>query len=483
MTLFKKLIVIACLLVGFTACQDRWEEHTTNEAVLGESVMQVISETPKLSKFNELVVKAGLDQELNSSKAFTVWAPSNEALQNLDQAIVNDPVRLKQFVSNHISYQQYFTHTPLPASSRIKTLSGKLIFWDRQAALVDGAGIEEANTYAGNGVLHIVNAPLFPRLNAWEFLAGTAFGQRQKAYLQSLEETVFVPGLATQIGVEPETGMPVYEPNTGYVQQNRFFQQVYNLANEDSVYSFVLLTDEAFEAETDRFRKYYTTGSADSTTTLTNWAVSKDLVFRGVYTKETIPAVLVSRSGVQVHIDKNAIVHEERTSNGVVFVVNNLQVAPEQKIKTMRVEGEAIFNNRTSRMSHPDKAGNVTLQQRRDIDGTTFTYLRATAHSISGLWLRYTLPNVPATKYKVYWRVHNDFQTALFQQQVAFRNPDATELPYIDIEPTTSPLRQEIGEYTVDRYGNLNVYLRSAMSTNNALNPLTLDYLELVPVF
>ncbi|ALI99869.1 fasciclin domain-containing protein [Rufibacter tibetensis] len=485
MDVFKKLLMLALILAGFSACKDAWEDHTKlNDPALSSNLMQEISINPRTSRFSELLVQTGLSEVLGSSKSFTVWAPSNEALQNLDQNVLNNPDRLKQFVSNHISYQQYFTHTTLPASSQIKTLSGKNIFWNKSAGTVDGARIAVANLYAGNGVLHLIDAPLTPRLNSWEFLIGTNLSPRQKAYMQSLEERVFVDSLAVQTGVDPTTGKPVYDPATGFVQQNQFFQRVYNIANEDSVYTFIMLTDEAYTAEFNRFQKFFATSTADSTNALTNWAVTKDLAFRGIYTKETLPQTLVSRSGVQVSINKNAVVREERTSNGIVLLVNSLTVANQEKIRPIRVEGESIFDIRASRLSHPDRAGNVSIQTRRSaIPGETFRYLRATGHGISGLWLRYVIPNVNSTKYKVYWSVINDFQAASFNQRLVLGTPDATVFPYKAVEASSLPVRQELGEYSVAKYGNLNAFLRSAMSTNNALNPLTLDYLELVPVF
>ncbi|GGK77732.1 hypothetical protein GCM10011405_26910 [Rufibacter glacialis] len=476
---------MAFLLAGFTACKDAWEDHTDqNDQALTKNLMQEISSNSRLTRFHDLLVKTGLNQVLESSKTFTVWAPTNEALQNVDQNILNNPERLKQFVSNHISYQQYFSHTPLPATNQIKTLSGKNVLWNKANATVESAKIEEANKYTANGVLHIVGAPLTPKMNSWEFLTSTNLSPRQKAYMQSLDERVFVDSLAVQTGVDPATGRPVYDPATGFVQQNQFFQRVYNLANEDSVYTFIMLTDEAYSAEFSRFQKFFSTSTTDSTNALTNWAVTKDLAFRGAFTKETLPPTLVSRSGVQVQIDKSAVVREERTSNGMVLVVNKLTVANQEKIKPIRVEGESIFDIRALRLSHPDKAGNVSVQTRRSgTSGENYRYLRATGHGVSGLWLRYVIPNVNSTKYKVYWSVINDFQADPFNQRIVLGTLDATAFPYKAVAASTLPVREELGEYTAAKYGNLNAFLRSALSTTNALNPLTLDYLELVPVF
>src|SRR5688572_30518093 len=101
---YKFLLVAVCALV-FSACK-KWDDHVevTNQD-LKQNLLQAISADANLSTFRELIKKTGLDSLLQSSKTFTVWAPVNSALQNLDPAIINDNTQLKAFVLNHISFQ------------------------------------------------------------------------------------------------------------------------------------------------------------------------------------------------------------------------------------------------------------------------------------------------------------------------------------------------------------------------------------------
>lgn len=494
MTSFKKLICFAFLLAAFASCRDKWEEYSElNDPVLAENLMQEIRKNPALSTFSDYLVRTEYDKLLASSKSFTMWAPTNEALQNLDQNIVNDPERLKQFVANHISYQQFFTHVALPEDSRIRTLSGKYIMWDKPASKVNEASITTADKYVGNGVMHIIDAPLLPKMSSWEFLSSSTLSPRQKAFMQSLVYTTFIDSLATQTGVDPVTGRPVYDSLPGKVQRNRFFQQAYDLSNEDSLYTFVMLTDEAFASEHNKFRKFYATSTPDSTDALTSWAIVKDLAFRGIHTLDNLPDTLVSRSRVKVHIDKSAVVRVERTSNGIVYVLNSLNVKPVDKLLPIRVEGEAIIPVRSQVIGSltaplPDKAGSVNMRTRRRDDTEIYRDVIAQGHSISGFNIRYRIPNVYAATYQVYWVAVNDFNfvgspgvLTPFSQRIAFQDASVVSLPYTDVNPHDHE-RVLLGEYTVERYGSLNAFLVSAMSTNNTVNPLTLDYLELVPV-
>src|SRR6478672_7909719 len=108
---FKKecLLLALIFLTAITSCK-KWQDHTaiTNQD-LTKDLYTTIKEEPTLSRFAELITLARLDSLLRSSKSFTVWAPSNNALNGLDPAIVADTSKLRRFVMNHISYQLYFT--------------------------------------------------------------------------------------------------------------------------------------------------------------------------------------------------------------------------------------------------------------------------------------------------------------------------------------------------------------------------------------
>ncbi len=98
--LFFTLVISGC---------NKWKDHTeVVQQDLSQNLLQAISSNPDVSKFREYVGLAGLDSTLQASKTFTVWAPTNTALQTIDPAVVADKVKLKAFILNHISNQLYF---------------------------------------------------------------------------------------------------------------------------------------------------------------------------------------------------------------------------------------------------------------------------------------------------------------------------------------------------------------------------------------
>lgn len=480
---YKNSLLLVFIFLAIVGCKDKWEEHNeVGDPILRGNLAQQIKGNPELSEFYTYLEKTGYDKILSASKSYTVWAPTNTALQNLDQEIVRDQDKLKLLVANHISLQQYFTHSELPdTTSRIVTLNGKYITWDKLKGKVDNAHIVEADGYAKNGAFHIIDAPLQPMMNSWEFLTGTEISPKQSAFMESLTHDIFVDSLSTQIGVDPVTGRPVYDSLQGTIQVNRFLLEAYDLSNEDSLYTFIMLTDAAYEEAYDKLEAYYTTSTPDSTVQATLWAVTKDLAFKGAYMPEELPEVLVSRFGVKVQINPQHIERVEKTSNGVVYVLNHLDIKLEDKLLPIIVEGESIYYIRNAVISHPDKAGSISIRARRNDQGEIFTDLLAYNHDISGFHIRYRVPDVYAATYKVYMTTFNDFNTGIiYQQKLAFGSPEATELPYVDVNLYYQ--KTLLGEYTVDQYGDVDIYLVGAASTADTANPLNLDYIEMVPV-
>jgi uncharacterized surface protein with fasciclin (FAS1) repeats len=167
---FKKsclLLLAIGMSTVFTACK-KWENHNAvTDAQLSKNLMDEINQDASLSTFSGYLVKTGYDKVIASSKTFTVWAPNNTAMQSVDQAILNDTIRLKQFIGNHIANQSYAT-TEVQTSMRVKIFNGKNVTFTRTT--FEEANIVQANKYVGNGILHVIDKAIVPKLSIWEYL-------------------------------------------------------------------------------------------------------------------------------------------------------------------------------------------------------------------------------------------------------------------------------------------------------------------------
>jgi len=469
-----------------SACKKEWDNHDAiTEVALNKTLLQQIAETPELSTFNSYLVKTGYDKVLASSNSFTVWAPTNTAMQGLDPAVIADTARLKQFIKNHISYQAYFIRMAQP-SLKIKTLSGKNITFTKTT--FDDAKIIIADVYVKNGVLHTIDLAAAPKLNAYEYMLSTTLATKQRDFIQGLIHTEIDTSRGVRLYVDPVTKKTVFAQGTTFpVLKNTYFQKVADISSEDSLITYVILNDAAFDAERNKIGKYYNVStSATVTDTLTKFAVVKDLVFNHVYDANNLPDSLISISGVKIHLDKNAIIETRQLSNGVAYVVSSIGYTLFQnKIPNIIIQGEIPDSVRTP--SSP------VIKTKQSPAGVRYTDLEVSSITSSPdplYYYRYKAI-VNSAKYQVYWRSVNDIYTSAFNMKVDFSTtshyPKAAEPPLATVGYNSSGVLNYnevyLGTYTPANYGSLYTFLVSATGVTSTVPvALTLDYIKLVPV-
>ena len=489
-TILPVLLFALCL----TACK-KWDDHTkVDDAALTRTLADEISQRPDLSRFYEYLKKTGLDKELSSSKTYTVWAPVNDALQNLDPAVIADTVRLRQFIGNHISNQSYYVRNA-QAPVRVPMLNGKRVLFT--GAKFDDANLTEADKSMGNGVLHVVSktAPVYP--NAWELVNDTKANFQQSAFILTLTRKVFDATNAVVDSINSQTGRPVYRPGTDSVLRNSFNTDVYDLQSEDKQYTYFILNDAALSTETGKLNPYFKTSTADSTRSLAQFAVVKDLIVEGELPLAQLPVLLSSKFGVKIPIDKSKIVETRRLSNGIAYVISGIGFDVKEKITAVVVQGENYrgFFDATGAVVTP-RQNNVSAVMVRSrvnpVTGLPFTDLFVYNHGISALSVLYRAPNLSSVKYKVYWVAVNDtlivdrtnaVVPAVFNQRLAMGTFNANFLPNatgLSVAPL-SYTEIYLGDWVQASYGGLNMFLTAAASTAAALNKLNLDYIRLVP--
>lgn len=451
----KKNIFCALLFVAFSglllsSCE-KWDKHNEiTDPNVSKDLFQRIQENTNLSKFAELLVKSGYDKVIASSQTYTVFAPTNAALATLDPAIVSDDAKLKAFVANHITNQ--LQNASVTGEVRVQMISGK--YNNLQNGKFDDAAITEANLYAKNGYLHIIDKMVPVLSNAWGFVqADASMPAKQKAFLLSLTDS---------------TGT------------NAFLRNVYDLRDEKKQFTFFTMVDTAWDSEVNRYKQYFVTGTTDSTANLAANAVVTDFAVEGVYTQASLPDTILSKYGTKVGIDKNAIVQTIKVSNGIVYVMKKLTVLPKHKFRQYVIQGENYD------FSRQDKR-NVTFFRDKfnPVTNTDFTDVLVFNHDVAQFYLGYRLRNVPNLKFKAYWvALHDNINnnTGTFQQLLAIGTPFATTLPYITVQPNNYN-EVYLGEFTITSFRPiLDVHLTAANSTNDDANKITVDYIRLEPV-
>lgn len=483
------------MAVVIAGCKKTWDERNAVDLPqLDQTLFEYISADPSLSTFAGYLTKTGYDKVLSSSKSFTVWAPDNNALKNIDVAVLNDAEALKRFVGNHISNQSYFTSSAQSAIV-IRVMNGKNITFTKTN--FEQSTITQGDVYVKNGVLHKVDAASTPKPNAWEFLQTSSAATAQKDFINGLDFMDLDTSKGVLLYKDPVTQKGVYQEGTTFkVQRNRYFQQVANISSEDSLVTFIILSNAAFESEKLKLADYHKQTNPLISDTLTKWSVVKDLVINKVYQPNELPDSLTTVTGVKIHLDKSAIIETRLLSNGIAYVVNKIDYkVMENKIPTVVLQAEFPDSLRVP--------GAVSTRIKQDPMGKRYTDLQTGSITSSPgplYYYRYKA-KVNSVKYEVYWRAVNDVLSAPIAMRVDFNTSKSfVTLPTL---PTTgyntvpsiiglsadNQLYKDafkevyLGTYTAENFGNLYLFLLSSLGATSSLpTALSLDYIKLKPV-
>lgn len=476
MNIYKQLhtiLHIAFLSVTIFACTDKFDDHVAvTDPIVNDNLFEQLTKNSNVSEFNKLLVKSGYDKVLEASKTYTVFAPSNTAIAALDPAIVNDDARLKYFVANHIAISAFRTDMASD-SLTVKMLTGKnLIFLQSK---IDEVDISTPNKFASNGIFHIIDGLLNPKLSIWEYLKANNTTYEQAAFITALDTVNIYPNGAG---------------NTGNVlADNEFTRETFNIRNEEGKYTLFLMQNAALNAEVTKLLPYLSRPSADTTKLISTEYALRDMVFAGELKVANLPDTLISKFGVKVPINRGNIVQTIKSSNGLIHIVSSMNVNLIHRLVTTKIEGE------NPRQFIPgDKRGNIFYRQKLDNNGIEFKDLMVQNHAISQFLVNYTTPILYSTQYKVSWRAINDIQSNTFQQKLlvgtvsqattgGLYTGSIMSFPYTTVSVKDYVDINLIGTFTLTAAGSVPLTLVGA--NNNATtgtNTLSLDYIKLVPI-
>jgi hypothetical protein len=494
MRLKKEYLLLAAMFtILFNGCK-KWDDHTAivNQD-LTRDLSQAVKEESSLSKFAELVTQAGLDSLLQSSKTYTVWAPSNTALATLDPSIPADINKLRSFILNHVSNQLYFTRDA-QTKKRIAMLNGK--YNNFLGNKFEDATITTADRYVKNGVLHIIDKSILVLPNLWEYINSTTTTYQQNKFIAGLNFETFDPSLAIIDSISSSTGQPVYHPGTGIVIKNTYNERVYDTRHESKQFTYFVIADAGLILKADSLKNYYATGVPATTDSLTRWTVVKDMLIDTLYpTAASLPAVLVSKFGQTIPVNSAAIIETKKVSNGIVYVLSESAINTVSRFPQIIIQGESPTGFQS------DKTANTSYRIRLNpVTNQVFSDILVSGHGVTGYYSFYQLKDMPTMKYNVYILGVNDFQTTNVFQSVGVRFfvPPATSATSTPITTTPAalnhavPLKSAVGAYnevslgsfTSTQFGTLEFRLTSGGTTlgSSGTAPITMDYLRIVPV-
>jgi uncharacterized surface protein with fasciclin (FAS1) repeats len=179
------LPLLAAIFIGSLAapCQAATPGTLAFPATLGGgdslTVMDIILGHEDLSVFAALLDTANLDEVLIGAGPFTVFAPVNMAVDQLDPmliiSLVLDPASLAGVLGYHIS-ESLLMSVDMTDGQSLGTLTDDelvLSVGDASIMVNNYATIVEADLVGSNGVVHVIDQVLFPEQSVDDLSAAT----------------------------------------------------------------------------------------------------------------------------------------------------------------------------------------------------------------------------------------------------------------------------------------------------------------------
>jgi hypothetical protein len=328
----KKIISLILVVAAVTlAGCDAWEDvKKLDSGDRSKTLIELLAANPDLSTFVQVLKTTGYAEKLGADMNYTVFAPGNSALVNLN---LTDTQALTAWVKNYISEKIAYTDNQGAFDiNSILMLNKKYVSITDN--LVSGVRVNTWNIASKNGVLHIIDGTIQERMNIWEYLQ-TLEGNPVVDFIASFRERVMDMERSVQRGVNSD-GKPVYD--TIWTYRNPLLDAS-PVADESVASTFLLLDQSGLDALKVKYAKYF--NQKDSLRMVVDILkeITSDMILP--YTTIEADGRYPNTSGVLVDVNIGAITHQYTASNGLVYHITAADVKMYQnKIKTLVIEAE-----------------------------------------------------------------------------------------------------------------------------------------------
>jgi len=312
-----------------------WEEvKNLDGSNRSKNLYELLAANPDVSTFVKALELTGYAGKLSADMNYTVFAPDNSALANLD---LTDTELLTGWIQNYISEKIAYTNAEgIFDIHSIQMLNGKQV--SINGNLVSGAPVSKWNIASKNGVLHIINSTIEERMNIWQYLQ-TLKDDPTVDFIASFSEKVMDKQRSVRIGVNKE-GKPIYD--TIWVYQNTLLDSS-PLANESATATFLLLDKSGLDALKQKYAKYFFQKDKAKMDSAIMREITTDMILP--YKKIEADGRYPNNSNVLVDVKAGDITGSYTTSNGMVYRVTAAGVKMYQnKIKPLIIEAEKFVN-------------------------------------------------------------------------------------------------------------------------------------------
>ena len=96
----NRLIILFLVSLLLGTCTDAWEEHTRiNDNVSQETILDYLEAHSEFSQFTGLLKSVGMEGNFSYPGLFTLYAPTNSAMEKVSAGMIDSDEKKKLFVS------------------------------------------------------------------------------------------------------------------------------------------------------------------------------------------------------------------------------------------------------------------------------------------------------------------------------------------------------------------------------------------------
>lgn len=308
----KRNKMIYCMMAAgallAASCSDFSDYNEINPSGSAESnltLLENITANSELSDFAAILEQVSYDDDLDAATFHTVWAPANGTFDYDSIAALDSATIMDRFVYNHVADYNY----PVSGSdeTRVYMLSGKA--FSMGSNYLGDVTMTSVNNPSVNGVMHILDGYEAFRPNIYEYIFDSE-SDSIAAYFDYFETLTFDASQSV-VGEIDDLGRQLYSDSV-FVEENTLIRRLNaSIDDEDSMYTMLIPTNEAYAAAYENILTYYQYPSAG---TIQYYPLSENGV--GNATSVTVEAEYQADSLARLNLAKNLIYSHHDWYNG-----------------------------------------------------------------------------------------------------------------------------------------------------------------------
>lgn len=402
-----KILSFTLVLAFLMSCSETWNEHY--DEIKGErselNIAEYIKSQNDLSIFGQMLAISGYDSLLSKPQTYTVWAPLNPGLGDIN---LSDTVQVTNLVKNHIT--RFSNPTSGLQQKTIFMLAKKFVVFKREGGFftIGGRKLVEGrfNNAVANGTVHCIESYIPYLSNIWEFIGKTQGLDSLRKYLYSQSTYEFDINASVEIGTN-EHGQSVYDSVITFT--NPVLNKIGMLHLEDSSYYAILPDNAAWIKAYDLIKNGYKTfgpGGEKMQHLNTQLALVSNLVFENTGKNPLTTDSIISTTGSVFrepsYLFTNAT--DFTLSNGKAWITDSLRFkASESWQKPVIIEAENSDYGRKSEYANIYVRSALGSQYSSEVSDSKFLVIEpTTASNVTQNAVTFPIPNTLSGKYNIY---------------------------------------------------------------------------------